>query len=104
MPDATGWAGRMDMIPTANVASWLCESTFSNVANNGVNFTHYPGKVSVSVDELMPYLEGQMSGRDDFTRVPLLKWTGVIKRAGFEYFMISHDASIEKEAKLEMRR
>ncbi|KUL85552.1 hypothetical protein ZTR_08028 [Talaromyces verruculosus] len=106
LPDATGWAGRMDMIPAANVASWLCESTFGNVTNNGVNFTHYPGKVSVSADELMPYLEGQMSGRDDLTRIPLLKWTGVIKRAGFEYFMMSHEAStgIKKGAKLEMRR
>lgn len=45
-----------------------------------------------------------MSGRDDLTRIPLLKWTGVIKRAGFEYFMMSHEASIEKEAKLEMPR
>lgn len=104
MPDASGWAGRMDMIPAANVASWLCESTVANVTNNGINFTHYPGKVSVSVDELMPHLENQMSGRDDLTRIPLLKWTGVIKRAGFEYFMMSHEASIEKEAKLEMRR
>jgi hybrid polyketide synthase/nonribosomal peptide synthetase ACE1 len=104
MPDASGWAGRMDMIPAANVASWLCESTVANVANNGVNFSHYSGKVSVSVDELMPHLEGQMGGRDDLTHVPLLKWTGVIKRAGFEYFMMSHEASIEKETKLEMRR
>lgn len=104
MPDATGWAGCMDMIPAANVASWLCESTVANAANNGVSFTHYPGEVSVSVDELMPHLEGQISGRDDLTRIPLLKWTGVIKRAGFEYFMMSHEASIEKEAKLEMRR
>jgi hybrid polyketide synthase / nonribosomal peptide synthetase ACE1 len=104
MPDATGWAGRMDMIPAADVASWLCESTVANVANDGVDFTHYPGRVTVSVDELMSRLEGQMGERDDLTRVPLLKWTGVIKRAGFEYCMMSHEASIEKEAKLEMRR
>lgn len=54
----------MDMIPAANVASRLSESTVANVANNGINFTPYPGKVSVSVDELIPHLEGQMSGRD----------------------------------------
>lgn len=104
IPDATGWAGRMDMIPAANVARWLCESTITNVAQKGVNYIHYPGKVSVSVSELIPHLERQMSGRDDLTRVPLLKWTGVIKRAGFEYLMMSHEASIEKEDKLEMRR
>ncbi|OKL61272.1 hypothetical protein UA08_03198 [Talaromyces atroroseus] len=104
MPDTTGWTGRMDMIPAANVASWLCESAVA--ANTGIkiNFTHYPGRVTVAVDELMSHLEAQMGKRDDLTRVPLLKWTGVIKRAGFEYFMMSHEASIEKEAKLEMRR
>ncbi|KAI0200608.1 putative hybrid NRPS/PKS enzyme [Astrocystis sublimbata] len=104
MPDATGWAGSMDMIPSMKVASWLCESTLASVASHGTNFTHYPGQVSVSVDELMPHLEEQMSKRDDLTRVPLLRWTGVIKRAGFEYCMMSHEASIEKETKLEMRR
>lgn len=104
MPDATGWAGSMDMIPATKVASWLCESTVANVTNHGTTFTHYPGQVSVSVGELMPHLEGKMGERDDLTRVPLLRWTGVIKRAGFEYCMMSHEASIEKEAKLEMRR
>ncbi len=104
MPDATGWSGSMDMIPVPEVASWLCESTVASVTNNRTSFTHYPGQVSVSVDELIPHLEGQMGERDDLTRVPLLKWTGVIKRAGFEYCMMSHEASIEKGARLEMRR
>ncbi|KAI8623712.1 putative hybrid NRPS/PKS enzyme [Xylariaceae sp. FL1651] len=104
MPDATGWAGSMDMIPATKVANWLSESIMANVADCGANFTHYQGQVRVSVDELIPHLEGQMGGRNDLTRVPLLKWTGVIKRAGFEYCMMSHVASIEKETKLEMRR
>lgn len=104
MPDATGWAGSMDMIPATKVASWLSESTMASITNNGTNFTHYPGQVRVSVGELIPHLESQMRKRDDLTRVPLLKWTGVIKRAGFEYCMMSHVASIEKETKLEMRR
>jgi hybrid polyketide synthase/nonribosomal peptide synthetase ACE1 len=104
MPDATGWAGSMDLIPATKVASWLSESIVANVANNGTNFTHYPGQVRISVDELMPHLERQMGERDDLTLVPLLKWTGVIKRAGFDYCMMSHEASIGKEAKLEMRR
>ncbi|KAI3336268.1 putative hybrid NRPS/PKS enzyme [Xylariaceae sp. AK1471] len=104
MPEATGWAGSMDMIPATKVASWLSESVVASVANNGTHFTHYPGKVRVTIDELMPHLEGQMGERKDFTLVPLLKWTGIIKRAGFEYCMMSHEASTGKKAKLEMRR
>ncbi|TRX93304.1 hypothetical protein FHL15_005883 [Xylaria flabelliformis] len=105
MPDATGWAGSMDMIPAAKVASWLSESiVVANVGDTGTNFTHYPGQVRVSVDELMTHLKGRMGERGDLTRVPLLKWTGVVKRAGCEYCMMSHEASIEKGAKLEMRR
>ncbi|KAI0141789.1 putative hybrid NRPS/PKS enzyme [Xylariaceae sp. FL1272] len=104
MPEATGWAGSMDMILATDLAHSLSEATMAMVVGSKTKFTHYPGQVRVSVDELMPHLEEKMSGRDDLTRVPLLKWTGVIKRAGFEYCMMSHVASIGKETKLEMRR
>lgn len=104
MPDATGWAGTMDMIPASDVARLLCDSIMANGPTHDINFIHCPGHVSVSVNELMPHLERQMSERGDFTLVPLLKWTGVIKKAGFNHCMTSHEASFEKEHKLETSR
>ncbi len=115
VPDASGWAGRLDMIPAGQVARWLCESALADEAaaagsDPTTRFTHYESRVTVSEAELIARIEQQRGSRDGLERVPLLKWIGRIKKAGFDYFLASHEATIEKSAdgqggaKLELRR
>lgn len=117
MPDASGWVGRLDMIPAEQVARWLCEATLDNNNNNNNNkstsstqFTHYEGRVTVTEAELTAYTEQQRGDREGLERVPLLKWIGRIKKAGFGFFLASHEATLERSVdgqrgtKLELRR
>ena len=118
MPDASGWAGRLDMISAEQTARWLCEATLDNNNNNtntnrpasGTQFTHYEGRVTVTEAELTAYIEQQRGDREGLERVPLLQWIGRIKKAGFRFFLASHEATLEKSvdgqagAKLQLRR
>lgn len=107
VPDATGWAGRLDMVPAEQLARWLVEATLddNNINNNNYNnnkpstastqFTHYPGRVTVTDAELTAYIQQQRGG-GQFEHVPLLKWIGQIKKAGFRFFLASHEATVVK--------
>lgn len=115
MPDASGWVGRLDMIPAEQVARWLCEATLDNYNNNNksipsTQFSHCEGCVTVTEAELTAYIEKQRGDRGGLERVPLLKWVGLIKKAGFSFFLASHEATLRRSedgeggAKLELRR
>jgi hybrid polyketide synthase/nonribosomal peptide synthetase ACE1 len=94
IPDASGWAGRLDLIPAEYVAQELCQSV---LAYETKAFTHYEGRVTVSETELVGHIEKMRGDREGLESVPMLKWFGVIKKAGFGYFLASHEATIAKD-------
>ena len=116
IPDASGWVGRLDMIPAEQMARWLCEATLDNNNNNtkgsnsSTQFTHYEGRMTVTDAEMTAYIEQQRGDQEGLERVPLLQWIGRIKKAGFGFFLVSHEATLEKSmdgqegAKLELKR
>ena len=108
LPDASGWAGRLDMIPAEELARSICEATLddkSNIDNNqpktaSTYFTHYPARATVTDAELTSYIEQQRGGenrKQQFEHIPLLKWIGQIKKAGFSFFLASHEATVMKD-------
>ena len=108
LPDASGWAGRLDMIPAEQLARSICEATLddnSNIDNNqpktaSTYFTHYPARATVTDAELTSYIEqqrGEENRKQQFEHIPLLNWIGQIKKAGFSFFLASHEATVMKD-------
>ncbi|KAL6694280.1 hypothetical protein J3F84DRAFT_395947 [Trichoderma pleuroticola] len=109
-PDLSGWSGRLDMLPAVLTAQWLCEALLNHEERSGtVQFRNYESLLTVTGAELAACFDQEQSGSGNVEKIPLLKWIGKIKKAGFPYFLASHEISIEKEVsgngtKLEMRR
>ncbi|OPB43455.1 putative lovastatin nonaketide synthase protein [Trichoderma guizhouense] len=109
-PDLSGWSGRLDMLPAVLTAQWLCEALLNNEERSGsVQFRNYESLLTVTGAELAACFNQEQSGSGNLEKIPLLKWIGKIKKAGFPYFLASHEIAIEKEGsvngtKLEMRR
>ncbi|KAI5918389.1 hypothetical protein F4810DRAFT_715562 [Camillea tinctor] len=97
MPEASGWGGRLDMIPADQVAEWLSSSMLESEANKATKFTHYESRISITMDELTTYLKEQKE-HGNFNHVPIVKWIGSIKAHGFEYFLASQDATVGADA------
>lgn len=105
LPDASGWAGRLDRIPAEQLAGWIYEAILDNNNNNNkpttatTQFTHYPAPVTVTDAELTAYIDQHRGGENrkgQFEHIPLLKWIGRIKKAGFRFFLASHEATVVK--------
>ncbi|KAF1829261.1 hypothetical protein BDW02DRAFT_651485 [Decorospora gaudefroyi] len=97
VPDTRGWAGRLDVIPTDVVAGMLCESLLEGSAlSTETHFQHIEARVTVTGEELATHMEQQRGNKTGMTRIPLLKWIGRIKKAGFAYLLASHEARIER--------
>ena len=105
------------MIPAEQMARWLCEALLDKTnANNfqrstsSKQFTHYEACVTVTEAKLMAYIGEQRGDREGLELIPLLQYIGRIKKACFEYFLASQEATLEKSgngregAELELRR
>ena len=126
VPDASGWVGRLDMIPAEQLARWLCDALLDDInttitTNNNnddsnrsiTHFTHYEALVTVTEAELTAYIQQQRGGEQEgrLEQLPLLQWIGRVKKAGFGFFLASHEATLEKKsvdgqeaARLQLRR
>lgn len=111
IPDVNGWSGRLDLLPTEELAGSLCASLLADVDESGITrFQHIESRFTVTGEELAAYVEQHRVNRADLEKVPLLKWIGRIKKAGLNYFLASHEVAIEKgvggqgHTRLEMRR
>ncbi|RYP81860.1 hypothetical protein DL769_001820 [Monosporascus sp. CRB-8-3] len=98
LPDTSGWAGRLDMIPAEDVARRICQSLLDREMPLGTVFMHYESRITVSASELTECVERYKGRREGLNRIPLLKWIGCIKKAGFKYLLASHEATMEKSA------
>ncbi|KAI1172035.1 putative hybrid NRPS/PKS enzyme [Nemania sp. FL0916] len=117
IPDMTNWEGRIDMIPAKVAANWLCESVLaakhvgeeSGSSNAKTKFLHCEAPIAINVAELRAHTE-QHRGDKGLTQMPVLKWIGLIKTLGFEYFLTSQEVTVESSvagergAKFESRR
>lgn len=108
--DAAGWEGRIDLIPAASLASWLCESALGPAAEGAAEatrFVHYESPITIRMEELDEYVEERRGRENSLQRMPILKWMGRIKALGFSYILASQEATIQNAqggAKLMNRR
>lgn len=112
VPDSTGWEGRIDLIPAEPLAQWLCESVLaSHPGPSGsaateviatTRFSHYGSPVTLVVDELMAHIEtvqkrgGSEDEQKKLPSLPILKWMGRIKAAGFGYVLASQEITLQR--------
>ncbi|KAI0411933.1 hypothetical protein F5X98DRAFT_383165 [Xylaria grammica] len=95
LPDPSGWGGRLDMIPAAQVAQWLTSAMLEghgDEAKTATRFFHYESRITITMPELVALLEEKKSRA--MKRVPIVRWLGHAKQQGFTYFLASHDATI----------
>lgn len=113
MPDATGWEGRIDLVPAEPFARWLCEPVLKSGPRHSeaevatTKFSHYESPITIQVDELKDYVEERRGRESGLERLPILKWMGRIKAHGFRYILASQDATVgsnQRGAKLTSRR
>lgn len=102
IPDMTGWEGRLDMVPAKTAANWLCDSMFSDPTTEtetvGTKFAHCESPITINVTELKAHIEQQRGGDKSLERMPVLKWIGVIKTLGFEFFLTTQEVTVESSA------
>ncbi|KAI0518349.1 hypothetical protein F5B22DRAFT_635407 [Xylaria bambusicola] len=53
MPDTSGWGGRLDMIPAAQVAQWLSTSMLEEQRAECTKFFHYESEITTTMPELI---------------------------------------------------
>lgn len=111
---ASGWEGRIGMIPAEQAFRGLCEAVMvieqANKTEDGAaRFAHHECRISLDVAEMRMYVE-QQRGWQSHERMPGLRWVGRIKALGFEYLFASQETSVQRTAeregatKLESRR
>ncbi|KAF3759881.1 hypothetical protein M406DRAFT_269792 [Cryphonectria parasitica EP155] len=94
VPDPSGWAGRLYMIPADEVAQRLCAAVASGSnKERGAKAEQYQCDVTLTGDEIITHLCKQ-SGNESREQIPMLKWFGRIKKLGFDYFIASHEATV----------
>ncbi|KAK3988690.1 lovastatin nonaketide synthase [Cladorrhinum sp. PSN332] len=99
LPDWTGWEGRVSLIPSQIIAQKLVESVVSSaerVSEATTQFAHYQSPITVGVDELRAFVEEMRAdGKSaQLERLPILKWMGKIKAAGFGFVLASVETSV----------
>ncbi|KAI0597513.1 hypothetical protein F4775DRAFT_593206 [Biscogniauxia sp. FL1348] len=95
VPEASGWGGRLDMIPADEVAQWLSSSVMKGEGDTAATtkFIHYESRITVTMDELTTHLN-ELREHARVKQVPIVKWIGSIKAQGFNYFLASHTATV----------
>ncbi|GAB1314574.1 hypothetical protein MFIFM68171_04784 [Madurella fahalii] len=109
MYDATGWEGRIDLIPASLMAGWLCEAALNSAVDGAdvTRFVHHESPITIRMEQLDEYVEERRGRENNLERMPILKWMGRIKALGFSYILASQEATIRNAnggAKLVNRR
>ena len=105
LPENSGWAGRIDVLPTDAVIAQLFKGMLDESVSGKTLFQNMESHVMVDGPELVSCLEEHRASRPDLETCPMLRWFGRVKEAGFTYFLASYDATLESsDVKLQMAR
>ena len=97
MPELDGWKGHFDMTPSEKAARALGKALLDHgpVEKETLRFSHHECEFSMTVSEMREFLEKRI-GMAGYERMPILKWVGKIKTAGFGYFFASQAVTMER--------
>ncbi|KAK4224395.1 lovastatin nonaketide synthase [Podospora fimiseda] len=92
LPDWSEWDATVSLISSHSVAEKLAQSVLSaeGVSETTTQFTHFQSPIAVGVEELKAFVEEKRGEKSaEFERLPVLKWTGKLKAAGFGFVLAS---------------
>jgi hybrid polyketide synthase/nonribosomal peptide synthetase ACE1 len=102
LPDAAGWKGYFDLMPSEELALRICQSALGSTEKtrqettaNKPFFVHHQSDIKLDSNEVFRFIEGHADrSLVEMERIHPLKWIGRIKTLGFGYLFASHDVSI----------
>ncbi|RAL08959.1 uncharacterized protein BO97DRAFT_397180 [Aspergillus homomorphus CBS 101889] len=110
-PDFRGTKGHFEMIPVHRAAGSLASvliqepgiHTAEEDKNSAPRFVHHECPVRIDIGGMERFME-QERGDTPLPAIPLLKWIGLMKRSGLEYFVTSQVLVMGDGGELESRR